>query len=83
MQTEFPYPNTDDEWTLYGAEWCGYCRAAKQLFKDHEIEVTYHDADNLDRDKLSSISNGQTTIPVIFNKGVLIGGYTELLELNL
>lgn len=68
---------------IYTKDWCGYCRAAKQVLSQlglsyEEVDVT-HDAaryqEMLDR------SEGRRTVPQIFIDGEGIGGYTELVAL--
>jgi len=44
FQCEPPVP-PGPEVTLYGAEWCGYCRQAKRWFQDNDVEFTDRDLD--------------------------------------
>lgn len=67
---------------IYTAEYCPYCKAAKQFLSSkkvsfEEIDVTSDDAT---REKLVRLSGGRETVPQIFADGVSIGGYDELVE---
>ena len=69
---------------LYTTEWCGYCRAAKQLLrtKGHVFEEIMVDADPPKRAEMIDRAGGVRTVPQIFIDGSHVGGYTELAELN-
>lgn len=69
---------------LYTTEWCGYCRAAKQLLrtKGHHFEEIMVDADPPKRAEMIDRAGGVRTVPQIFIDGTHVGGYTELAELN-
>lgn len=65
---------------IYTKDWCGYCRAAKDLLRKQgyaytDIDVT-HDTARLQ--EMLERSEGRTTVPQIFIDGIGIGGYTEL-----
>ena len=81
----FPYPNEEDEWTVYGAKWCGFCRRAKKLLEDKEVKFVYYDVESIgnfskgDVQKiLSPLTSNHTTIPIIFNNNEFIGGFDQL-----
>lgn len=68
---------------IYTKDWCGYCRAAKQLLQQlglsyREIDVTNDVAAFRDMVQLAS---GRSTVPQIFVDGVGQGGYTDLVRL--
>lgn len=68
---------------IYTKDWCGYCRAAKQLlehFKASYEEIDVTNDTNL-YDEMVSKSEGRTSVPQIFIDGVGIGGYTELYQM--
>jgi len=44
FQCEPPAPPAPDV-TLYGADWCGYCRQAKRWLEDNDVEFDYGDLD--------------------------------------
>lgn len=69
---------------IFTKSYCGFCYAAKTLltkrgFAFEEIEVT-HDA--LKEKEMRDLS-GRTTVPQIFMDGKSIGGYQELLEMDM
>jgi glutaredoxin 3 len=69
---------------LYTTEYCGYCRAAKQLLRAkglefEEIDVAF-DPDL--RAEMVQRANGMRTVPQIFIHGRHVGGYQELAALE-
>jgi len=75
----FSMPKTE----IYTKDWCGYCRAAKQLltklgYSYTEIDVTH---DVVGYQDMLMRAPGSRTVPQIFIDGVNIGGYTDLYEL--
>lgn len=53
--------------TMYGAEWCGFCRALKQKLDSRDIEYNYIDVDeNGNRKEMNDKTDGNETIPVLF-----------------
>lgn len=68
---------------IYTKDWCGYCRAAKQLLERlghsfEEIDVTN---DVATYRQMVQLADGRSTVPQIFVDGVGIGGYTDLARL--
>lgn len=68
---------------IYTKNWCGYCRAAKQLLEKlglsyQEIDVT---SDQAGYAEMVQKAAGRTTVPQIFIDGEGIGGYTDLYAL--
>jgi glutaredoxin 3 len=70
--------------TVYTSENCPYCMRAKQLLKDrgvdfNEVKIGWDDDAQWDalfqRSKLK-------TVPQIFNGDALVGGFTDLTELD-
>jgi len=69
---------------IFTKSYCGFCYAAKNLLTKRgldyeEIEVTH---DTLKEKEMRELS-GRTTVPQIFLDGKPIGGYQELLELDM
>lgn len=63
--------------TIYGAEWCKWCKAAKKLAADRSLEHEWLDIENpgvYDAMK-ARIPAGAKTIPQIFWDGRYIGGH--------
>lgn len=77
-----PSVNKNDEWTVYGAEWCPYCVKAKALLVEKKLAHIYHDVTEYSnaRDSLKEWTDGYKTIPVVFNKNKFVGGYTDLVK---
>lgn len=68
---------------IYTKDWCGFCRAAKDLltrlgYPYRDIDVT-HDLDAYRA--MVARADGRNTVPQIFFDGAGIGGYTELAAL--
>ena len=58
---------SQDQITMYGAEWCGDCRRSKRLFEELGVEYTLIDTDSdlTAADKVIEINGGAKSIPVI------------------
>lgn len=71
------------EIVVYTKDWCGYCRAAKQLLQQlglsfREVDVT---SDVVAYRDMVQLAGGRSTVPQIFVDGTGIGGYTDLARL--
>lgn len=73
--------------TIYSTEFCGYCKLAKQYFKENNVAFTEKrvDTDEIAREEMIKKS-GQYGVPVIDVDGKLVIGYdkpqlAQLLEL--
>jgi glutaredoxin 3 len=69
---------------LYTTQFCGYCRAAKNLLRAkgldyEEIDVGF---DPAKRDEMVERAHGARTVPQIFIHGQHVGGYDELAALE-
>ena len=81
-------PASDKLFTVYGAKSCPFCLKAKTLLESNNIQFIYYDIEQYGTRQdffnyfrsLNKIGPLVRTIPVIFNKGVYIGGYTNLEE---
>jgi glutaredoxin 3 len=70
--------------TVYTKSFCPYCVMAKRLLSQRGIEyqeILVRDDDDAEWDRLYKLS-GMKTMPQIFHKDKLIGGYNELAELD-
>lgn len=58
---------SQDQITMYGADWCGDCRRSKRLFEELGVEYTLIDTDSdlTAADKVIEINGGAKSIPVI------------------
>lgn len=68
---------------VYTKNWCGYCRAAKNLLQElgqqfQEIDVT---TDVVAYKEMVKLAEGRNTVPQIFVDGVGIGGYSDLRQM--
>ena len=82
MEKKVPLPN-ESGWTMYGANWCPFCKKALLFFKYYRIQCVYYNVDALGGDKhikeqLKHLTNNQKTIPIIFKGRKFIGGYSDL-----
>lgn len=68
---------------IYTTDYCGYCRAAKQLLGRRGIAFEEIDCTR-DPDTRAWLveQTGQRTVPQIFIGGVPVGGYTELAAID-
>lgn len=67
-----------NEYVIYGKPSCSYCERAKQILTQYDLQYEYVDL-SLDEGSLEKfMSKGFRTVPVIYYKDVLIGGYEEL-----
>lgn len=66
---------------VYGAQWCLYCKKAKEFLETNHIEFEFIDIDiEIDQSTIL-IDKGLTTIPQIFDEERLVGGYDSLVKL--
>lgn len=67
---------------LYGTRFCPYCVAARQWFKDQQIDFDdiAVDGDQAARNWLKE-QTGQRTVPQIWIGDTHVGGYTDLIAL--
>ncbi len=69
---------------LYTTQFCGYCRAAKNLLRAKGLEYEEIDvrADAGRRLEMIERAHGRRTVPQIFIHGRHVGGYDELAALE-
>jgi glutaredoxin-like protein len=60
---------------MYGTNWCGDCRRARQFFADNKIDFDWIDIDQ-DQDArryVESVNNGNRSVPtILFPDGSII-----------
>ena len=68
---------------IYSSNWCGYCKAAKNLLIELNLEYKEINIEkaNISREELHKLS-GQYTVPQICINGDFIGGYQDLQRLH-
>lgn len=64
--------------TIYGADWCEYCKKAVAYCEQNNIQYNYVDITLSTDPRVNSFRK----IPQIYNGDQHIGGYTELVESN-
>jgi len=68
---------------IYTKSYCPYCSRAKELLRIKEVPYTEYDiTDDLPRAKEMRRRSGRETVPEIFIDGKLIGGCSELFDLD-
>ena len=69
---------------LYTTQYCGYCRAAKNLLRAKGLEFQEIDVgfDSAKRVEMVERAAGLRTVPQIFIHGRHVGGYDELAALE-
>ena len=66
--------------TIYTKVYCPYCRAAKKVLKNRDIEFTEIDVEfDLEKRQEMVARSGRTTVPQIFFEEQHIGGYDDLM----
>ena len=76
----FPKPSKTG-YTVYGAEWCPWCRKAKDLLTKKGVSFCFHDVETIpfyDREIRKLVKKDATSIPQIFHRGKYLGGFAEL-----
>lgn len=69
---------------LYGNQYCGFCRAAKQLLFAKGVDFAEIDVAEEPgrREEMVARAGGRLTVPQIFIDGTHVGGYEELADLD-
>ena len=64
---------------IYTKSYCGYCKRAKKLLNELEVEFVEHELDN-DEERFEKLKEqtGVPTVPQIFVNGKFIGGGDDL-----
>lgn len=71
---------------VYGRQGCSYCSRATQLLDSKKLAYTYVDVlQDISSDELKDLKAkfNMNTVPMITINDTLIGGYTDLLKLEL
>ncbi len=66
-------------YVIYTQKSCGFCEMSKKLLKEHSQKYTEIAIDEDDEAK-KFVKSFAKTVPQIFYKEQLIGGYQELIE---
>ena len=70
---------------IYTLDYCPYCRAALEFFKEHKINYHQIRIDDNEEEMLKKLANmfnikGEATVPQIILDGVRIGGYDDMMK---
>jgi mycoredoxin len=66
------------EVTLYATQWCGYCKATRQFFDQHQIPYTEYDIEKSEKGrKLYRALGGSGGVPLIEVREHIIYGFDE------
>lgn len=72
-------PNAKPKVTIYSKDPCPYCEHAKVFLQNREIAFTEIDlTEKPDEIQKIKEQTGWKTVPIIFIKDKMIGGYTDL-----
>ncbi len=68
-------------YTIYSKPSCGYCLQAKDLLTMDKLEFEYKQlGTHYDLDELMTLSPNAKSFPQVFKDGVLVGGFSDLVE---
>ena len=68
-------------YTIYSKPSCGYCLQAKQLLEMEQLLFEYKQlGTHYDLDELMTLSPNAKSFPQVFKDGVLVGGFSDLVE---
>ena len=77
----------NNEYIVFGASWCIYCKKTKELLDSKGIKYKYYDIDDeqtpkkLEKYKKKIPSHLKNMIPIIFKNNKYIEGYSGLLKI--
>lgn len=78
-------PKKKDIYTIYGTNWCPWCKNAEILLERKGKKYVFHDIEDITYkyginmiEELQSRTSQQKTIPIIFFKTDHVGGFTDL-----
>ena len=68
-------------YTIYSKPSCGYCLQAKQLLEQNKLEFEYKKlGTHYNLDELMTLAPNAKSFPQVFEDGVLVGGFSDLVE---
>ncbi|DAC46566.1 MAG: glutaredoxin [Verrucomicrobiales bacterium] len=73
---------TDTDFLIYTGDFCGYCRALKNLLEGKDLSYTEYNFDHHDGMRQAVVqATGHRTVPVVFDlrgeQAMFIGGFDE------
>ena len=74
--------NSENDFLVYTGNFCGYCRALKNLLDRNELTYTEYNFDEHDGMRMAVVqATGHRTVPVVFDlrgeQPMFIGGFDE------
>ncbi|MFZ8906709.1 MAG: glutaredoxin family protein [Poseidonia sp.] len=74
--------NSETDFLVYTGNFCGYCRALKNLLDRNELTYTEYNFDEHDGMRMAVVqATGHRTVPVVFDlrgeQPMFIGGFDE------
>jgi len=76
----FPLPK-EGKWTIYGTEYCGFCRRARNLLEAKDVQYSYRSVTLADRNEhLADLTENYPYVPMIFKGLQFIGGFSDLCQ---
>ena len=68
-------------YTIYGKPNCSFCMQAKQLLEMEKLKFEYKQlGTHYSLDELMTLAPNSKSFPQVFKDGVLIGGFSDLVE---
>ena len=68
-------------YTIYSKPNCSYCLQAKQLLEMEQLPFEYKNlGTHYSLDELMTLAPNAKSLPQVFKDGVLVGGYSDLVE---
>lgn len=68
-------------YTIYSKPNCSFCLQAKQLLEMEQLPFEYKNlGTHYSLDELMTLSPDAKSFPQVFKDGVLVGGYSDLVE---
>jgi glutaredoxin len=71
-----PMAATGDKVTLYGTDWCGYCKKAKRYFRANRIAFQEYDVENSRKGRRDYRKMGGGGVPIILVGGRRLNGFS-------
>ena len=66
---------------IYSKPNCGWCLQAKDLLEQNKLEFEYKQlGTHYNLDELMTLAPNAKSLPQVFKDGVLVGGYSDLVE---
>lgn len=73
----------DEKVVLYATTWCGYCKEARKLFKENDIDYFEYDVEKSEEGREQFDKLGGKGVPLILIDGAVLKGFdpVKILEL--